>query len=83
MVNKIIEILSEVKDDASLIGTLDGGTNIIDDVGLDSLQLVNFFLKLEDTFDIEVDFQQFDLTNLRSIDRVCQAIKGAVTESHA
>jgi acyl carrier protein len=77
MVEKIIEILSKVKDDASLIGKLNGNTNIISDVGLDSLQMINFVLELEDEFNIEINFDQFDLSNLQSIDRVCKVIEQA------
>ena len=79
MVEKIIEILSKVKDDDSLVGTLNGSTNIISEVGLDSLQMINFVLELEDAFDIEIDFDQFDLTNLQSIDSVCKVIERAMS----
>jgi acyl carrier protein len=80
MVEKIIEILSKVKDDASLLGTLDGSSNIISGVGLDSLQMINFVLELEDEFNIEIDFDQFDLKNLQSITAVCKVIEGAMKE---
>jgi acyl carrier protein len=83
MVEKIIEILSKVKDDVSLKGTLGGGTNIISEVGLDSLQMISFILELEDAFDIEIDFDKFDLTSLQSIDRLCKVLEGAVAERQA
>ena len=67
MVEQIIRILSEVKEDGGLTDSLTGGSSIIDDVGLDSLQMINFMLRIEEEFEIEIDFDNFDFENLSSI----------------
>jgi acyl carrier protein len=41
--------------------------DLIHDVGLDSLRLINFFLKIEFEFSIEVEFDKIDYSRMRSI----------------
>ena len=36
---------------------------------MDFLQLINFILKVEDEFEVEIDFDEFDLSHLGSIDK--------------
>ena len=57
---KIINILQQTKEEDLSYITFTDQTNIIDEVGLDSLELINFVLQLEDTFEIEIDFEEFD-----------------------
>ncbi|SLK20871.1 MULTISPECIES: acyl carrier protein [unclassified Paenibacillus] len=71
---KIIEIIAEIKEDPSLLHTLKGSSDLSQDAGMDSLQIINFILRIEEEFDIEVDFDQFDLEHLQSIDRFSQFI---------
>lgn len=71
MKEKIKQILSEVKENPNFIETLSDNTDIINDVGLDSLQMVTFILKLEEQLDIEIDFDSFDFSHLSSITSLC------------
>lgn len=41
--------------------------SLIHDIGLDSLQMINFFLKLEDEFDLEIDFDDIDYDKMSSL----------------
>jgi acyl carrier protein len=78
MVDKVIEILCEVKDDHSLKGILDGNASLIDDVGLDSLQMMNFVIKLEKVFNIDINFEETDPAEFQSINSVCKVIEKAL-----
>lgn len=69
MTKKIIEMISEIKNDISLLETLNGQSDIIEETGMDSLQLINFILKVEDEFDVEIDFDEFDMSHLGTIDK--------------
>lgn len=60
MQEQIIAMISEIKDDAQLANRLNEHSSIMEDGGLDSLQLITFLLKVEERFDIEIDFEQFD-----------------------
>lgn len=72
---QIITIISEIKNEPDLAATLTGASDMVNDAGLDSLQLINFILRIEDEFEIEIDFDQFDLKHLQSIDIFCNFIQ--------
>lgn len=67
MEEKIIKLISEVKEDESLVSAIYKDTNIIDDIGLDSLQMINFMLRIEEETGVEIDFDIFDFSNLSSV----------------
>ncbi|WP_341282923.1 phosphopantetheine-binding protein [Paenibacillus sp. FSL H8-0537] len=75
MQTQIITIISEIKNEPDLAATLTGASDMVNDAGLDSLQLINFILRIEDEFEIEIDFDQFDLKHLQSIDIFCNFIQ--------
>jgi acyl carrier protein len=70
MKEKIQKILSEVKDTPVTLMISDD-TDIINDIGLDSLQMVAFMLKLEEELDIEIDFDNLDFSDLTSVSSLC------------
>ncbi len=69
MINQVIQMISEIKNDPALLEKLNGQSDIIEETGMDSLQLINFILKVEDEFEVEIDFDEFDLSHLGSIDK--------------
>ena len=66
---KIIAILADIKEDEKLKDTLTGESSIIDDVGLDSLEMINFLLMIEEEFGKEIDFERLEYSNLESINK--------------
>lgn len=75
MEQKIIEILSEIKEDETLKNSLSLDSNIIDDVGLDSLQMIKFILMVEEVFNKEIDYEKFEFSYLESINSFCNFLK--------
>ncbi|MEH2069539.1 MAG: phosphopantetheine-binding protein [Nostoc sp.] len=71
MQETIKKVLSEVKDTPVAVMTLSDDTDIINDIGLDSLQMVTFMLKLEEELDIQIDFDNLDFSNLMSVGSLC------------
>ena len=71
MQETIQKILSEVKDTPIATINLSDETDIINDIGLDSLQMVTFMLKLEEELDIQIDFDNLDFTTLMSVRSLC------------
>jgi acyl carrier protein len=71
MQETIKKILSEVKDTPTAAIALSDDTNIINDIGLDSLQMVTFMLKLEEELNIEIDFDTLDFSTLMSVGSLC------------
>ncbi len=81
MNERIKNILSTIKDDQNICNIADNA-DLINDVGLDSLQMINFLLKLEDEFDIEIDFEELDYNYMRRLDRFVEFIQKQRTESN-
>lgn len=75
MEEKVIRILSEVKEDETLKSLLTLDSNIIDGVGLDSLEMINFILMVEEVFNKEIDYEKFEISHLESINSFCNFIK--------
>ncbi|NOU19588.1 MAG: acyl carrier protein [Bacteroidales bacterium] len=75
---KLRVILAELRENKSLVNEINDSTDLINDVGLDSLQMINFLLKLEDEFDIEVDFDNLDFTQMRSFGKLVKFIEKQV-----
>lgn len=73
---KIKELLGEITGNPELTETLDGSTDIVNDIGLDSIQMINFVLMIEDEFQIQLDFENFDFSNLNSIDILTEFLTG-------
>jgi acyl carrier protein len=67
MQETIVRILSEIKNNPELMLTATETTDIVNDVGLDSLQMINFILRIEDEFEIEFDFDHFAYEDFQSI----------------
>lgn len=62
------KIICEIKRDPNC--TTDWITNqmhILDDIGFDSLQLLDFVLRIEEVFGIEFDLESFDYTHFNSV----------------
>lgn len=72
MQETIEKVLREVKDTPTEVITISDDTDIINDVGLDSLQMVTFMLKLEEELDIEIDFGSLDFSTLTSVSSLCE-----------
>lgn len=76
MEKKIIDILNKVlENDEHNSLSLTENTDIINEVGLDSLGMIDFMLKLEENFDIEFDFNHFDITYFSSVKNLASYIK--------
>ncbi len=67
---KIKKIIVEIKESPDSFHLLKDDMHIINEIGLDSLQMINFLLKLEEEFDIEIDYDSFDIEEMSSIDRL-------------
>ncbi|WP_261301690.1 acyl carrier protein [Paenibacillus andongensis] len=75
MKEKIIQMISQIKNDPSLLDTLSGSSSVLHDSGMESLQIVHFILQVEDEFGCEINFDEFDMENLGSIDTFCEYIR--------
>ncbi len=72
MEQKIIEIIKQCVKGEEIRNSINVESDIINDIGLDSLGLINFIVKLEDEFNIELDFNSLDISHLSSIENFCE-----------
>ena|SRR5437867_2509142 len=54
---------------------LSGGTRLLDEVGLDSLEIVRLVNFLEDEFNVSVDVEELVPENFESVDRVVAMVQ--------
>jgi acyl carrier protein len=67
MIERIKSILEEVRGVPGLSQNLSDSASLIDDVGLDSLEMLTFMLKIEEQLRVRIDFEQMDFSYLQSI----------------
>ncbi len=72
---KIQHILEEVKEQPGAFATISDETNILEDIGLDSIQMIAFLLKIEETFEIEIDFETLELEDIQTIHQLRHFIR--------
>jgi len=75
MLQEIKLILEKVKGVPGLSQQLSDTANIIDDVGLDSLEMMEFMLEVESQLSLEIDFEQLDFSYLSSIKKFSEILK--------
>lgn len=64
---EIISLIQEIKGNSDLC--IEEDTNLADDIGLDSLELINLILEIEEKYDVEIDLDEFDFDYLESFKR--------------
>lgn len=74
MHEKVINLLSNVVESGFEREKVNGTTDIINEIGLDSLEMIKFLLSVEDEFEIEIDYDEFEISHLNSINRFCEFI---------
>jgi acyl carrier protein len=75
---KLIELITQAKGGA-VTAPITGSSHLVDDVGLDSLQLINLVILVEDEFKVDVDFNSFQVEHLSSVDKFGQFIQQLAT----
>ncbi|MFC4101448.1 acyl carrier protein [Paenibacillus xanthanilyticus] len=79
-IETIKRVLAEVRKNPDLAAAMTPSTDIVNDIGLDSLQMITFILSLEDAFSLEIDFETFDFDHLASIAKLSDYIAGRMKE---
>jgi acyl carrier protein len=70
-----MQILVEIKNEPDLAARINPSTDIINELGMDSLQMINLALRVEDEFQITIDFETFDLDTLLSVNSFWEFIE--------
>lgn len=60
-------VLAKVLDNGTTAKEIGSGADLVEEYGLDSLQTITFLLAIEDEFDLELDYPNLQLDDLRSV----------------
>ena len=74
-ISRVKLLLARTLDDESWAQRIDDEADIINDLGLDSVQLISFFLMVEDEFDLELDFDRLEMDGLYSVRSFCDFLR--------
>ena len=79
MIEQILESirksLEEILGEEGEKKELEANMDLINDIGLDSLLLVNVILDLEEQYDLNIDFDEFDFDKVQTIQELAEYIK--------
>jgi acyl carrier protein len=62
------QILAKVKADPQLFSRFPDSAHLVDEIGLDSIEMLQLMLEIESTLAIQIDFDRLEFSYLRSID---------------
>src|SRR6266700_2675624 len=68
--DKVAKILSNILSKETVQIPLNDDTDLIDDIGLNSLDFLQFIIQLENEFDIEIDIEKFELRYFKQLGRL-------------
>lgn len=74
-IETVKSVLANIKNDDSLCRNLADNANIIEDVGLDSLETLQFMLEIEEALSIIIDFDALEFEHMYSIDVLAEFLK--------
>lgn len=77
---KLKDIIVEIKNQEVSADAITDTTNLVTEIGIDSLQLINFILSIEDEFEIELDFESFDLSHLNCFEALADFVDGCINK---
>ena len=75
MKNKLINLISEVTNKNLHLKDISKNFDLINDFGIDSIQMINLLLKIEDDFDIRLDYNNLKYDDIRSINNLLLLIQ--------
>jgi acyl carrier protein len=65
--DRVKAVLAKVLDNGLTAEEIGSDADLVEQYGLDSLQTITFLLAIEDEFDLELDYPQLQLDDLRSV----------------
>jgi acyl carrier protein len=72
----IAEQVAAVKGNSRLARKITSDTNLVEEVGLDSLELTDLVTRLEDVLGLTVDYEAFDIGHLQSVRHLARFLRG-------
>jgi acyl carrier protein len=80
--NRVRQVLVRVLTEADP-AAMTAGADLVTDLGMDSLQMISFLLAVEDEFGLELDYDNLELGDLRSVRQFATYLTGLRVEAQA
>ncbi|MFD5029253.1 acyl carrier protein [Streptomyces sp. NPDC058220] len=77
---RVKKVLSEILGGKFAPHEISADADMVGELGLDSLQAIQFLLRIEDEFDIELDYETLSLEHLRSVRQFSAQVIGGQDE---
>ena len=79
---RIIKCISNVAD-VEIKKNIIEGYNLSEDLGFDSISIINLIVELEDEFDIEIDDNDLDFNKIAEFNYLCKIIKKRINNEQS
>jgi len=76
-----VDVIAALKKILPRPAAISGATHIVQDLGLDSLAIMNFMLEIEDRFDISIPLDR--AADIATVDDLVRAIEALVKQEKA
>jgi acyl carrier protein len=73
--NTISEVLARVLANGVAPADIDHNADLVNEYGIDSLQMISLLLGIEDEFDLELDYNSLQLEDLQSVRRLASYVR--------
>jgi acyl carrier protein len=70
--DRIRDLLVRVTEAPDLAADVTEETDLLNDLGLDSLHMITFLLSVEEEFDVEINFESLEPEHLQSVLAFCE-----------
>lgn len=70
--DRIRGLLARVMEDPGLAADVTEETDLLNDLGIDSLHMITFLLSVEEEFDVEIDFESLEPEHMHSVLAFCR-----------
>ena len=70
--DRIRDLLARVTESPDSAAGVTEETDLLNDLGIDSLHMITFLLSVEEEFDVEIDFESLEPEHLRSVRTFCE-----------
>ncbi len=78
MREKILSLINEVMEEKLKLEDVSKNQDIINDIGIDSIQIFNLILMIEEELGIEINFEEFDLAAISRFNDFCTYFENQV-----
>jgi len=75
-IDALKQVVAKVKSDPSLVERMSDTVDLVDEIGLDSIEMLQLMLEIEASLAIRIDFDRLEYAYLRSLTALAEFLDG-------